>query len=346
MKICIGMQIQPGAWGGGNRFGKALADYLIRLGHQVVFDLNDKDIDIILMAEPDRKLKISSCDHGDILRYLLFVNRRALVVHRVNNTSEAREDSEKRFNKFRILANRVADHTVFVSQWVLERYQESGFGPRPTTIILNGADHRMWHQKPNKSSPGSRLKLVTHHWSDHPNKGMDIYRQLDAMLAVPPWSEQFELTYIGRLAEGFAFQNSRHLPPMANQPLVDALCNHDVYLTAARFEAGPNHVLEGALCGLPLLYMNSGSMAEYCAGFGLEYTSATLGATLIRMRTEYDQWVARLAGFPYTADRMCQSYLNLFEQLIAARQEIMAARRFWQSPQWVIRTLLNRDRRR
>ncbi|MEO5333167.1 MAG: hypothetical protein H7839_14200 [Magnetococcus sp. YQC-5] len=345
MKVSIGMRIQPGPWGGGNRFGMALAGYLKAQGHEVTHDLSDTGIDIILLAEPDHRLKISAYDHGAILRYLLFVNRRAVVVHRINNTSEARDDPEKKFNQYRIQANRVADHTVFVSQWVLERYQASGFGDRPYSIILNGADHRLWCPNQQEKARQSRLKLVTHHWSGHPNKGLDVYQQLDNMLAHPPWSEQLEFTYIGRLPEGFTFRNSRHIPPMTGEPLLEALRKQDVYLTASRHEAGPNHVLEGALCGLPLLYMNSGSMAEYCSGFGLEFTQENLAETLTRMIAEHGHWVQRMERFPYTSDRMCQHYLHLFEHLMATRQEVLGMRHFWRSPRWLLRTLLHRDRR-
>ncbi len=346
MKISIGMDIQPGAWGGGNQFGKALAHYLMQKGHEVLYDLNAKDIDIILLAEPDRKLKISAYDHGDILRYLLLVNRRALVVHRVNNTSEARNDLEKQFNQYRILANRVADHTVFVSQWVLDRYRDSGYQATTQSIIFNGADHHFWQPVKPKAPLKGPLKIVTHHWSNHPNKGIDIYQQLDALLATSPWCEQFEFTYIGRLPDGVRLFNSHHIPPKSGQELLLELCNHDIYLTAARFEAGANHPLEGALCGLPLLYLNSGSMAEYCAGFGLEYTTETLAQTLKQMGDEYDQWAIRIKDFPYTAQRMCQSYLELFEKLLNSRELLCSSRYYWRSPLWFVRTLFNRDRRR
>ncbi|MBF0296052.1 MAG: hypothetical protein HQL96_12750 [Magnetococcales bacterium] len=338
MNVSIGMTLQAGAWGGGNRFGKALADHLMANGHQVSFDLRSRELDIILLAEPDRTRKISAYDHADILRYLLFKNHRALVVHRINNTSEARDDPEKRFNRYRIRANRVADHTVFVSQWVHDRYREAGFGDRPVTVILNGADADTWRCSPKARD--ARLRLVTHHWSTNPNKGIDLYLQLDALLATPPWNERLTFTYIGNLPPGTEFRHARHVPPLSGQPLVEELCRHDIYLTASRCEAGPNHLLEGALCGLPLLYPDSGSMPEYAAGFGLEYTSDTLAATLTRMLDEFPAWQERIRAFPHTAERMCQNYTALFAALLANRPDIIAARRHWRSPLWLARTLL------
>ncbi|MBF0214917.1 MAG: hypothetical protein HQM00_15375 [Magnetococcales bacterium] len=346
MKISIGMKLQSGPWGGGNRFGAVLSDWLREQGHEVFHDLSADDLDLILLAEPDRRLRISAYDHADILRYLLFVNRRALVVHRINNTSEARDDPEKRFNRYRIQANRVADHTVFVSRWVRECYRQSGYPERPDSVILNGADHRLWSPAPvRRARNGGPVRIVTHHWSTHPNKGWEIYRRLDALLGRAPWSERICFTFVGSVPEGIELAHAQRVAPLTGQPLVEELRRHDLYLTASRFEAGPNHVLEAALCGLPLLYLESGAMGEYCEGFGLPFTPDTLESTLDRMLDTLESWQSRLSGYPFTAERMSRGYLELFERMIAERTAIVAARRLGSSWPWVVRTLLQRDRK-
>ena len=45
MKISFGSKIIEGPWGGGNLFLVNLKNYLINNNHNVVFNLNDKDID-------------------------------------------------------------------------------------------------------------------------------------------------------------------------------------------------------------------------------------------------------------------------------------------------------------
>lgn len=344
MKISIGMRLQSGPWGGGNRFGSALGAYLRQLGHEVCHDLTPRDLDIILLAEPEGRLRISAYDHADILRYLLFVNKKALVVHRINNTSEARDDGSKTFNRFRIHANRIADHTVFVSQWARSCYLASGFGAdRPASVILNGADARLWRP----GDPGTRvhdgcLRIVTHHWSTHANKGWDIYRRLDALQGQSPWNEWLRFTFVGRLPEGERIENGRHVMPCTGEALAEELRGHDVYLTASRFEAGPNHLLEGAMCGLPLLYLESGSMAEYGDGYGIPYTPGTLENVLLAMREERNSWRQKVLEYPFTADRMCGAYLELFERLFAERADLMTARRWPSQWAWMVKCLLKR----
>ena len=52
MKVAIGSKYIDGPYGGGNLFIKNIKNYLIENNHYVVFELKDKDIDIILLINP------------------------------------------------------------------------------------------------------------------------------------------------------------------------------------------------------------------------------------------------------------------------------------------------------
>ena len=52
MKVSIGTNVKDGPWGGGNLFAINLTNHLIKNNHEVVYDLNHDDIDIILLTEP------------------------------------------------------------------------------------------------------------------------------------------------------------------------------------------------------------------------------------------------------------------------------------------------------
>lgn len=339
MKISLGLNLQTGPWGGGNQFGCALANYLRHKSVDVSFDLKASDLDLILLIEPDVKLSISAYSHQDILKYLLFRNNRCIVVHRVNNSSEARDDPAKAYNKFRIRAGEVADHTIFISNWLHTCYVEAGFASSNYSIILNGGDSSLWQRK-QVTKRADKLKIVTHHWSNNIKKGFDIYQRLDEMLASPLWSEQISFTYIGRMPDKFQFKAARSIEPLSGQSLVEELQQHDVYLTAAQNEAAGMHHIEGALCGLPLLYRESGGIPEYCQGYGISFTAENFEQKLQEMITTYEHWVARIKEYPHTAERMCQNYYQLFLELLGRRDEIVKQRRLWQKPVWLARTLL------
>jgi len=328
MKISIGYRIQEGAFGGGNQFAQVLAAHLQQMGHSVYHDLSCPDLDIILFTEPDRALLSCAYDHHDIIHYLRWQNPRALVVHRLNNTSQARDDAQLSFNQFRLAANRVADYTVFVSQWVYEQYAAAGYDPKSYAIVYNGGNRALW-QNPMPPPPSPPLKIVTHHWSTHKNKGHEIYQALDRLLDDPQWRGQLEFTFIGRLPPDLTFKNTRHLPPLHGAALAQELHQHHIYLTASQYEAGPNHCIEGALCGLPLLYIESGAMPEYSAGYGIGFTPTNFEQQLARMVAEYPQWAAKMGDYPFTDTRMVGEYTALFEKLLA-QAEGLRAQRHWQ----------------
>ena len=77
MKISIGSKIVDGPWGGGNLFVKNLAKYLVKNGHDVIFDLSETDIDLILLTDPrSRKESSSTFNHIEINNYKKYVNNK------------------------------------------------------------------------------------------------------------------------------------------------------------------------------------------------------------------------------------------------------------------------------
>ena len=116
MKISIGTNIVDGPWGGGNLFAINLSNYLKSKGHDVVSNLDDDDIDLILMTEPRKTSESSSFTHIDIMKYISFVKKDTLVVHRINECDERKDTNF--VNQYLIEANKVAHATVFVSSWL------------------------------------------------------------------------------------------------------------------------------------------------------------------------------------------------------------------------------------
>ena len=175
---------------------------------------------------------------------------------------------------------------------------------------------------------------MTHYWSNNWNKGFDIYERVNTLLGQSPWKEQVEFTYIGRIPEGFHFQHTTYLPPQSGVELAESLRSGHVYLTAAQNEAAGMHHIEGALCGLPLLYRESGALPEYCQGFGIAFTSNDFEQKLHEMMNSYDAWVARMAVYPHSAEQMSEQYYKLFVDLLEHRDEIVRRRPWWRRFFW------------
>jgi glycosyltransferase involved in cell wall biosynthesis len=320
------MKLRDGAWGGGNLFGRALAGYLGAHGARVRFDLSAADVDVILLTHPDPTSESSAFGADDVLEYLRRASPEAIVVQRINNSSEARGDAGN-FNRTMIRASAIADHTVFVSHWLRERYVASGFRKAEHSVVLNGANPAIFFPKQNPSLLDGGFRLVTHHWSTNPRKGFAIYAELDRMIGRGFLGGRLAFTYVGRLPANLELRHTCHIPPQSPAAVADILRAHDIYVTAAESEGGGMHYIEGAMCGLPVLYPKSGGTPEYCRGYGVEFEPPTFGAKLAQIVEHFDEYRSRMASYPYTSPRMCQHYLDLFGRLLDQRQAIVRARR-------------------
>ena len=333
MKVAIGYHIQSGPWGGGNAFARSLSDALVARGDQVVCTLDDPDIDLILLTDPRGRSPQISFHAGTILRYLLTTNANAVVVHRINECDERK--GTRNMNRLLRRANYVADHTVFIATWLKDL--DVWCGESSSSMILNGADTNTFNDTCYRPWGGDEpLRLVTHHWGGNKLKGADVYEALDCMLNEPEWRGRLEFTYVGNIPAGVTLRNTRHVAPLNGMPLAREISSHHVYLTASVNEPAGMHHIEGALCGLPLLYRASGALPEYCSGYGIGFDDVDgFKNVLERMMSEYSRYRGAMPSYKNTARRMCQGYLSLFDELVAKRTTIVTRRQLWRDP-WLL----------
>ena len=324
MKISFGLKIKHEPWGGGNQFLSNIIDYFKDRNVKIINHLNDKDIDIIVLMDPRYNSSSSTFNHFDIEKYLKKINKNAIVVHRVNECDERK--GTKYVNKNLIDANNFADHTVFISSWlknILSKYKEF----ENSSIILNGANSKIFNYSNYDKILKNKIKIVTHHWSTHKNKGFEVYSYLDELLNDVECSNKIDFTFIGNLPKNFKFKNTRYIEPKNGSELADLIKTHDVYLTASINEPGGNHQNEGLNCGLPVLYLDSGCMSEYCKGYGLAYSKDTLKEKIFEIQSEYINFRENLKNYPYNSDFMCIKYEELFVNLMERRNEIVKNRK-------------------
>ncbi len=319
MKISIGTNIKDGPWGGGNLFAQNLKNYLLKKGHTVTTNLLADDIDLILITEPRRTSESSAYTNLDVLNYLKYVNSETLVVHRINECDERKGTNF--VNKYLIEANKVADQTVFVSTWLKNLFLEQGINKKNNDVILAGANTEIfndvgyleWDKK-------TKLKLVTHHWGANWNKGFETYAKIDNLLAGDKWKEKIEFTYIGNIPKKFKFRNSTLLEPTSGLELAKLIKSNHVYITGSLNEPSGNHHIEGAQCGLPLMYINSGGMSEYCKGYGVEFSVDNLEDKITDMINNYDLYLEKVKNYKFSAEAMCRDYENLFINMLKKKE--------------------------
>ena len=92
------------------------------------------------------------------------------------------------------------------------------------------------------------------------------------MISKEKYKERVAFTYIGNLPKKFKFVNSTVIEPLSGKPLADKIKENYIYLTASINEPSGNHHIEAAQCGLPILFIDSGGIPEYCEGFGVKFS--------------------------------------------------------------------------
>ena len=315
MKISFGSEIVTGPWGGGNLFLINLKNYLTNNGHQVVFGLDDKDIDIILFTDPRTGIGSTSLiSSKDVKKYKRHVNKNVKVIQRINECDERK--NTKKINKLYLKSSGVADHVVFVSEWLRNIYLDLGMEKEKTSVIMSGSDTLVFNSVGATKKPVNRkFKVLTHHWSSNWMKGFELYLQLDKKLSEPTLKNKIEFTYIGNVDKKYEFSNTNILQPLSGLELAEEIKNHDIYITGSLNEPSGNHHIEAALCGLPILYFNSGGIPEYCQDYGLEIDIENFEEKILYMIDYYDIFKNKMKNYPFKSEKMSSNYLKLFNNL-------------------------------
>lgn len=327
MKIAVGMNLQKGAFGGGNQFGKALTKFLNSKDIKVAFDLKDRDIDLILLTETRKWLASCAFDVSDVAKYL---GRKpdTLAVFRINECDERKGKKIKSLNRLIVKSAKFCDRIVFISGWLENLFLRKKKELKDKSMVIyNGADTDIFnpkgYQKWNREGP---LKIVAHHWAANRFKGFDIYLKLDDLIG-KRYGGKVEFTFIGNIPKKVEFKNTTIISPKSGTELAKEIKQNHIYLTASINEPAGMHHIEGALCGLPILYRNSGALPEYCKGYGLSFEGqADFQERLEQMMEKYDYFTDKVRHYGNTSEKMCGHYFKLFINLINSREEIIGKR--------------------
>ena len=252
-------------FGGGSHFVTAMNEYLIEKGHKTTFEL-EEGIDVMFMIDP------RPGDIGYSVNHILAYKQQfpeTKILHRINEC-DARKNTEG-LDTLLIESAKRADKVVFISYWLQDYFIRKGFYLKDAGVIYNGC--KTEHFYPRKDQKiGSKVRLVTHHWSDNWMKGFDLYKNIDEWLGIDNNSDNFEFTYVGRYCKEYTPENTNLVSPLHGKELGNEIRKHDIYVTASRFEPCGMHHIEGAASGLPVIYhKDTGGIVEMCARHGESY---------------------------------------------------------------------------
>jgi hypothetical protein len=254
MRILLNRKPVNGPWGGGNKFVISFCDFFRIRGHEVVHQF-DNNIDAIFIQDPryNEDVPISI---NEAIAYKNFKSD-VKIIQRINEC-DARKNTDN-MDSLLLECSKYIDKTVFVSNWMQSYFKDKGWHCSDNYVLINGVDkNHFYHDSKNKINNG-KINIVTHHWSNHPMKGFDIYEKLDNLCSTTP---NVTFTYIGR--ERGTFKNTKVIPPLFGESLGKELQKYDVYVSASRFDPGPNHIIESIACEIPTYsYKDGGGACEF-----------------------------------------------------------------------------------
>ena len=159
-------------------------------------------------------------------------------------------------------------------------------------------------------------------------KGFDTYSFIDKMLNEKRFSDLFSFTYIGNIPKNFIFNNTKVISPLSGESLATELKKYDGYITGSINEPSGNHHIEAGLCGLPILYLESGGIPEYANQYGLSFSDPiNLEEKIHEFISSYDQYYKKLNYFPYVSTKMCEEYLNSFNEILENKETYLKKRK-------------------
>jgi len=310
--LAISLAPTRSSWGGASPFVSQLAACMWRRGWRVVFDLR-REPDVVLVIDPRRDHPAKRFGLEDLER---FRERwpEVPILHRINECDQRKGTSD--IDELLRRTNALADHTVFIAEWLRDYFAARWFDVNlPHGVIYNGADSRVYHPIGNHlPGPGEVVRIVTHHWSDNWMKGFDVYQRLDEILATGELPG-VAFRVIGRWPSEIRWRATETFGPMTGPPLAAKLRECHLYLTASRWEPCGMHHVEGAQCGLPLVYHeDGGGIVEAGRRYGVGFRGDPAGAIRKAIERLGDLRTKLLQQMP-SGDRMTLDYADLIQRL-------------------------------
>ncbi|HEY8899986.1 MAG TPA: hypothetical protein VIM61_06205 [Chthoniobacterales bacterium] len=311
--LAISLVPPRASWGGAGHFVSQLSNCMWRRGWRVVFDLR-ADPDVVLVIDPRRDHPAKKFGLPELERFRE-ANPQVPILHRINECDQRKGTAD--IDDLLRRTNALADHTVFISQWLKEYFVERWYDPAlPHEIIYNGADSRVYHPIGNHlPGPGETVRIVTHHWSDNWLKGYDIYQRLDELIAAGELPG-VAFRVIGRWPKEITWKATETFGPMVGAPLAAKLRECHLYLTASRWEPCGMHHVEGAQCGLPLVYHeDGGGIVEAGERYGIGFRDDVAGAVRKAVDRLGDLRHRLLERLP-SGERMVLDFADTIQRLV------------------------------
>jgi glycosyltransferase involved in cell wall biosynthesis len=323
LRLFVNFREVRGAYGGANAFLRALTGALRQRGVWITNNPRER-VDLVFLNALSENIDLAFVQR--------IHERGAPIIHRkvgyrVSGPPEMRamEDGVVHGDRLQVEFSPYVAHTIFQSGYSRDVFLTSGF-EGPYDVIPNGVDESVFnldvrrgflHRVGRRSfwAPGLPLRVAISTWSTDPNKGFAEYVRVDGELV---GRDDLEVVLIGRVPLDVRFREIKVVAPQPPVRLAAQLKRAHVLLQLARYETCSNALIEGINCGLPAIYLDSGSNAELAAEYGVEYRGDFVEAAA-RVQERYEDVLQRIPDNPYRISNVVERYLGLFGRVLDDR---------------------------
>ncbi len=171
--------------------------------------------------------------------------------------------------------NKIADFTIFQSEYSRKKLLEVGLAFKEGEVIVNAVNPEIFNKLgKSKFKSTGKIRIVASSWSDNPKKGAETYKWLEENLDF----NKYDFSFVGR--SKIQFKKAKMIEALPSEELAKVLKNSDIYLTASENDPCSNALIEALSCGLPAVFLKSGGHPELVkkGGVGFDKTEEILPA--------------------------------------------------------------------
>ncbi|MDM8515625.1 hypothetical protein QUF76_05450 [Desulfobacterales bacterium HSG16] len=320
MKIFINSRAIKGPWGGANSFLNALCVEFCKNGIRVTHDASENfDIALLNALVPDVDL--------DFVKSIY--DRKIPIIHRkVGYAVSGGPDMHKIVDgavwgdRLQVEFTPFAKMTIFQSYYSRDVFLSSGFDGE-YVVIPNGVDDQIFSPLEKSGFWGKRkemrsfwkgdepIKVIISTWSNAKTKGFSEYEVIDNLLEK---IDDIDVTLVGRKPDDLEFKNINVCAALPHKELAMLLRRHHILLQLAQKETCSNALIEGINCGLPIIYLDSGSNSEIAGEYGAEY-NGNFEKSVSEIKDKYNSLVMKTMINPYRMPLVAKQYLNLIHKV-------------------------------
>jgi glycosyltransferase involved in cell wall biosynthesis len=324
IRVFTNFRTLRGLSGGANSFMRTLIRELEQRGY-VFGTKRDSEYDLVFLNALSDGVTPVDAAYWKRERRLPVVHRK--VGYTVSGGPEMREkvDGVPRGERIQMEFDPYVDFTIFQSEWSRDEFLKAGFRG-DAVVIRNGVSSEIFHPRVRNGiwpwsnqvvrpswKPNEPFRIAISSWSTDSNKGFAEYERLDRELPSHPG---YEIDFFGRTPDFARFRSIRKHGALPHAKLAANLRRCHALLTLSRNETCSNSLIEAISCGLPAVFLDSGSNREIAEPYGVEYRE-DFWSSFEALKVRYAECFAKATAEPFRIAPVVDRYRALFERVLA-----------------------------